>query len=81
MLDLKKLKTHKGKMKNQIKPINTQKLKAIESFKYDLDALYGNIEELLRDDCLESYPELSFALQEVNSLIEGMDIKIDYYQS
>ena len=67
-------------MKNEIKPINTQKLHALESFKYDLDALYGNIEELLRHDCLEAYPELCIALQEVNELIEKMDIKIDYYQ-
>jgi len=66
-------------MKNEIKPINTKKIRALESFKHDLDALHGNIEEILRDDCLEAYPELSFALQDVFELIEKMDIDIDYY--
>ena len=67
-------------MKNQIKPINSQKLRDREAFKYSLDNLYGQIEELLRDECLEAYPELSFALQDVNELIEKLDTKTDYYQ-
>ncbi|MBE9144898.1 hypothetical protein [Planktothrix mougeotii] len=67
-------------MKNEIKPINSQKLRDKEAFKCDLDYLYGQIEELLRNDCLEAYPELSFALQDVNELIEKLDIDIDYYQ-
>ena len=67
-------------MKNEIKPINSQKLRDKESFKGDLDYLYGQIEELLRDECLEAYPELSFALQDVNELIEKLDTKTDYYQ-
>lgn len=67
-------------MKNEIKPINSQKLRDKEAFKYSLDALHGNIEEILRDECLEGYPELSFALQDVFTLIEKMDIDIDYYQ-
>lgn len=67
-------------MKNEIKPINSQKLRDKEAFKYDLDYLYGQIEELLRNDCLEAYPELCIALQDVNELIEKMDIDIDYYQ-
>jgi len=67
-------------MKNEIKPINSQKLRDKEAFKYSLDRLHGNIEEILRDECLEGYPELSFALQDVFELIEKMDIDIDYYQ-
>lgn len=67
-------------MKNQIKPINSQKLRDREAFKYSLDNLYGQIEELLRDECLEAYPELSFALQDVNEMIEKLDTKTDYYQ-
>lgn len=67
-------------MMNQIKPINYQKILARENLKYQLDALHGQIEEILRDDLMEEYPALSFALQDVFELIEKMDIKIDYYQ-
>jgi len=67
------------RLRNQIKPINSQKLRDKEAFKGDLDILYGQIEGLLRDECLESYPELSNALQDVSELIEKLDIKIDYY--
>jgi hypothetical protein len=65
---------------NQIKPINFKQLQDKERFKGELDLLHGTIEELLRDDNLENYPELNCALQDVHSLIEKLDIKIDYYQ-
>ena len=64
---------------NQIKPIDFKQLQDKERFKGELDTLYGTIEELLRDNNLESYPELNCALQDVHSLIEKLDIKIDYY--
>jgi len=64
---------------NNISPINFKKMQAKEGFKGDLDYLHGTIEELLRDEWLESYPELNCALQDVHSLIEKLDIKIDYY--
>ena len=64
---------------NNISPINFKKMQAKEGFKGDLDYLHGQIEEILRDDCLEAYPELNNALQDVHSLIEALDIKIDYY--
>jgi hypothetical protein len=50
-----------------------------QRFKGELDYLHGTIEELLRDEWFESYPELNNALQDVHSLIEKLDIKIDYY--
>ena len=65
---------------NNIKPIDFQQLQDKERFKGELDTLFGTIEELLRDDWLEYYPELNNALQDVHSLIEALDIKIDYYQ-
>jgi hypothetical protein len=65
---------------NNISPINFKKMQAKEGFKGDLDYLHGQIEEILRDDCLEAYPELNCALQDVHSLIEKLDIEIDYYQ-
>jgi hypothetical protein len=65
---------------NDISPINFKKMQAKEGFKGDLDYLHGQIEEILRDDCLEAYPELNNALQDVHSLIEKLDIEIDYYQ-
>jgi hypothetical protein len=65
---------------NNISPINFKKMQAKEGFKGDLDYLHGQIEEILRDDCLEAYPELNNALQDVHSLIEKLDIEIDYYQ-
>ena len=64
---------------NNIKPIDFQQLQDKERFKGELDTLFGTIEELLRDDWLEYYPELNCALQDVHSLIEKLDIKIDYY--
>jgi hypothetical protein len=64
---------------NQIKPIDFKKMQDKERFKGDLDYLHGQIEELLRDEWFESYPELNNALQDVHSLIEKLDIKIDYY--
>ena len=64
---------------NQIKPIDFKQLQDKERFKGELDTLFGTIEELLRDDNLENYPELNRALQDVYSLIEKLDIKIDYY--
>jgi hypothetical protein len=64
---------------NNISPINFKKMQAKEGFKGDLDYLHGQIEEMLRDEWLESYPELNNALQDVHSLIEALDIKIDYY--
>jgi len=64
---------------NQIKPIDFKKLEDKQRFKGELDILHGQIEELLRDDWLESYPELNCALQDVTELIEKLDIKIDYY--
>jgi hypothetical protein len=64
---------------NQIKPIDFKQLQDKERFKGELDTLFGTIEELLRDDNLENYPELNCALQDVHSLIEKLDIKIDYY--
>ena len=64
---------------NDIKPIDFKKLEDKQRFKGDLDYLHGQIEELLRDDCLEAYPELNCALQNVTELIEKIDIKIDYY--
>lgn len=64
---------------NNIKPIDFKKLEDKQRFKGDLDYLHGQIEEILRDDCLEAYPELNCALQDVHSLIEKLDIKIDYY--
>jgi hypothetical protein len=64
---------------NQIKPINFKQLQDKERFKGDLDYLHGQIEEMLRDEWLESYPELNCALQDVSELIEKLDIKIDYY--
>ncbi|HEY9866575.1 MAG TPA: hypothetical protein V6D21_20545 [Candidatus Obscuribacterales bacterium] len=65
---------------NIIKAIDFKKLQDKERFKGELDLLHGTIEELLRDDNLEAYPELNCALQDVHSLIEKLDIKIDYYQ-
>ena len=65
---------------NQIKPIDFKQLQDKERFKTELDLLHGTIDELLRDDWLEAYPELNNALQDVHSLIEKLDIKIDYYQ-
>ena len=65
---------------NDIKPIDFKQLQDKERFKTELDLLHGTIDELLRDDWLESYPELNNALQDVHSLIEALDIKIDYYQ-
>ena len=64
---------------NNIKPIAFKKLEDKQRFKGELDYLHGTIEELLRDEWLESYPELNCALQDVHSLIEALDIKIDYY--
>jgi hypothetical protein len=64
---------------NQIKPIDFKQLQDKERFKGELDTLFGTIEELLRDDNLENYPELNCALQDVHSLIEKLDIEIDYY--
>ena len=64
---------------NNIKPIAFKKLEDKQRFKGELDYLHGTIEELLRDEWLESYPELNNALQDVHSLIEKLDIKIDYY--
>lgn len=64
---------------NNISPINFKKMQAKEGFKGDLDYLHGQIEEILRDDCMEAYPELNCALQDVSELIEKLDIKIDYY--
>ncbi|WP_313655756.1 hypothetical protein [Planktothrix agardhii] len=64
---------------NQIKPINFKQLQDKERFKGDLDYLHGQIEEMLRDEWLEAYPELNCALQDVSELIEKLDIKIDYY--
>jgi hypothetical protein len=64
---------------NNIKPIAFKKLEDKQRFKGELDYLHGTIEELLRDEWLESYPELNNALQDVHSLIEALDIKIDYY--
>ena len=64
---------------NQIKPIDFKQLQDKERFKGELDTLFGTIEEILRDDCLEAYPELNCALQDVHSLIEALDIQIDYY--
>ena len=64
---------------NNIKPIDFKQLQDKERFKTELDLLHGTIEELLRDDWLESYPELNCALQDVSELIEKLDIKIDYY--
>ncbi|MEA5563799.1 hypothetical protein [Planktothrix agardhii] len=64
---------------NQIKPIDFKQLQDKERFKGELDYLHGQIEEILRDDNLENYPELNCALQDVHSLIEKLDIKIDYY--
>ena len=64
---------------NDIKPIDFKQLQDKERFKGELDTLHGTIEELLRDDNLENYPELNNALQDVHSLIEALDIKIDYY--
>jgi hypothetical protein len=64
---------------NQIKPIDFKQLQDKQRFKGDLDYLHGQIEEMLRDEWLESYPELNNALQDVHSLIEALDIKIDYY--
>ena len=65
---------------NNIKPIDFKQLQDKERFKTELDLLHGTIDELLRDDWLEAYPELNNALQDVHSLIEKLDIKIDYYQ-
>jgi hypothetical protein len=64
---------------NQIKPIDFKQLQDKQRFKGELDTLFGTIDELLRDDNLENYPELNCALQDVHSLIEKLDIKIDYY--
>jgi hypothetical protein len=64
---------------NQIKPIDFKQLQDKQRFKGELDTLFGTIEELLRDDNLENYPELNNALQDVHSLIEALDIQIDYY--
>ena len=64
---------------NQIKPIAFKKLEDKQRFKGELDYLHGTIEELLRDEWLEAYPELNCALQDVHSLIEKLDIQIDYY--
>ena len=64
---------------NNIKPIAFKKLEDKQRFKGELDYLHGTIEELLRDEWFESYPELNNALQDVHSLIEKLDIKIDYY--
>jgi hypothetical protein len=64
---------------NQIKPIDFKQLQDKERFKGELDTLFGTIDELLRDDNLENYPELNNALQDVHSLIEALDIQIDYY--
>lgn len=67
-------------MNNNISLIDFKKLQDKERFKGELDLLHATIEELLRDDNLEAYPELNCALQDVHSLIEKLDIKIDYYQ-
>ena len=64
---------------NNIKPIDFQKLEDKQRFKGELDMLHETIEIMLRDDNLESYPELNNALQDVHSLIEALDIQIDYY--
>jgi hypothetical protein len=64
---------------NNIKPIDFKKLEDKQRFKGELDLLHGTIDELLRDDNLENYPELNCALQDVHSLIEALDIQIDYY--
>jgi hypothetical protein len=64
---------------NNIKPINFKQLQDKERFKGELDMLHETIEIMLRDDNLESYPELNNALQDVHSLIEALDIQIDYY--
>jgi hypothetical protein len=64
---------------NQIKPINFKQLQDKERFKGELDMLHETIEIMLRDDNLENYPELNNALQDVHSLIEALDIQIDYY--
>jgi hypothetical protein len=64
---------------NDIKPINFKQLQDKERFKGELDMLHETIEIMLRDDNLENYPELNNALQDVHSLIEALDIQIDYY--
>ena len=64
---------------NQIKPIDFKQLQDKERFKGELDMLHETIEIMLRDDNLENYPELNNALQDVHSLIEALDIQIDYY--
>jgi hypothetical protein len=64
---------------NQIKHIDFKQLQDKERFKGELDMLHETIEIMLRDDNLESYPELNNALQDVHSLIEKLDIQIDYY--
>lgn len=66
-------------MNNNISPIDFKKLQDKERFKGELDMLHETIEIMLRDDNLESYPELNCALQDVSELIEKLDIKIDYY--
>jgi hypothetical protein len=64
---------------NNIKPIDFKQLQDKERFKGELDMLHETIEIMLRDDNLENYPELNNALQDVHSLIEALDIQIDYY--
>jgi hypothetical protein len=64
---------------NNIKPIDFKKLEDKQRFKGELDMLHETIEIMLRDDNLENYPELNNALQDVHSLIEKLDIQIDYY--
>jgi hypothetical protein len=67
-------------MNTQTNSTKTNKSEVKEAFETELDLLHGTIEELLRDEQLEAYPELNCALQDVHSLIEKLDIKIDYYQ-
>ncbi len=60
-------------MKNTIKAINTRKLREKELLNASLDALHGNIQEIMQNEALGQYQELSNALQDLQRMIENLD--------
>lgn len=67
-------------MQNNIKAIPLKQIRDNEAYKGELDLLYSQIQQLMWDygDQISQNESLSFALQEVQSQIESLDIKIDY---
>lgn len=61
------------KARNNIKSINAQQIRNKEVLNASLDALHGNIQDILQNEAIAQYQELNNTLQELQRMIENLD--------